>query len=526
MTDTATDTAYYRKLLAIPFACALALQTCLPFSLNGTTGNPAFALPVVPVTATAPRPALARPTMGSVRRVSKRAVRVKVSRVRVAKARKNAKKVVRMPAKPPQELIGRMAERTIAPGVVHKVYRGTPYINLLDVDTKHAELHVKPIMAGDTFNRLDEVKDQATRHRAIAAINANYFKKDGTPLGTLLMDGEWVAGPLYDRCSIGLTNDGRILVDNVSLHGTLETSNPEIGNIWVNNVNQPRRTGCKLIVYTRRWGNQVAMHYAGTLVAVDASGRVIDKKTTIMQIPYGGFVLSDSKSGAISKLERGDLVQLNWHPNPSDWTNVVSAVSGGPVLIRDGKLFVNVAGEHFRKNWSGAGITARTAIGVTSDRHLLLVTIEGRHTLYDVAKFLKKLGAVDAMNLDGGGSTTMVVNGATVTRNPSHCERRVASCLAVMPGRAPVVSQRPPATPLPSENLTEFASGPNTTVQTPNDAAFEVSTGRLDASPVQAETVLPTQAQVGSPAAIAEPEPVEANSGRHKKKRRGWFGRH
>ncbi len=514
--------SYYRKFLALPYACALILQAGGLLS-PGAIINPAMALPVVPMTATPPR-VLSRPVIRQNRQSTPRPHHARSAHTRVRNSRKKMRTTPRMPAKAPQELIGRMAERTIAPGVVHKVYRGSPYINLLDVDTKHANLHVKPIMAGESFDRLDEVKDQAQRVRALAAINANYFKKDGTPLGTLLVDGEWVAGPLFERSSLGITQDGRILVDNVSLHGTLETSNPDVGTIWVNNVNQPRRTGARLIVYTRRWGQQVAMHYAGALIAVDATGRVIDKKTTIMPIPYGGYVLSDSKTGAIANLERGDLVHLNWHPTPSSWSSVVSAVSGGPVLIRNGNLFVNVAGEHFRKNWSGAGITARTAIGVTRDRHLLLVTIEGRHTLYDVAKFLRKLGAVDAMNLDGGGSTTMVVNGVTVTRNPSHFERRVASCLAVMPGRPAVVSQHPPATPLPTENITDFAQGSNLSVETPTEAQFEVSSGRLDNAPVQPESELQSQAQVAPPAAIAEPIDVTYTpEPKHKKKSRGGF---
>jgi uncharacterized protein YigE (DUF2233 family) len=326
--------------------------------------------------------------------------------------------------------------QTLAPGVVHKIHRGPMYINVLDIDLAKANVTVKPILAGESFNTLDEVKDQAQKVHAIAAVNGNYFKRDGTPLGTLIIDGEWIAGPLYDRTCMGITRDGRILVDRVSLHGTLTTSNADAPSIWVNNINQPRRHGAHLIAYTRRWGAAVKMQYEGTLVAVDSTGKVTAKDGWNLAIPYGGYVLSDSKDSQIAKLNAGDSVSLSWQTKPSEWSDVVNAVSGGPVLIRDGQLYVDCHDEMFTKAWTGSQIHARTAVGVTANRHLLLATIEGPHTLYDVAKFLKKLGAVDAMNLDGGGSTTMVIGSHAVTRNNQKFERRVASALAVLPRSA------------------------------------------------------------------------------------------
>lgn len=337
------------------------------------------------------------------------------------------------PPPPPQNFVGKLSSETLAPGVVHKVHHGSMFINVLDVDLAKANVTVRPVLAGETFDTLDEVRDQAQKVKAIAAVNGNYFKRDGTPLGTLIINGEWVAGPLYNRTCMGITRDGQILVDRVTLHGTLTTSNREEPSIWVNNINQPRRHGAHLIAYTRRWGDRVDMQYAGTLVAVDNRGEVIGKGDTTIAIPEGGFVLSDSKDSAIAKLNIGDCVSLAWHSSPPEWEDVVNAVSGGPDLVRNGKLYVDCKDECFAKTWTGSQIHARTAVGVTANRHLLLATIEGPHTLFDVAKFFQKMGAVDAMNLDGGGSTTMVIDGKTVTLNSNRSQRRVASALAILP---------------------------------------------------------------------------------------------
>ena len=333
----------------------------------------------------------------------------------------------------PQNFISSLQSETLAPGVVHKSVRGPLSINVVDVDMERAPVKVQPYMAGESFDRLKDVADHAKESKALAAINANYFKKDGTPLGTLIVDGEWVAGPIFDRVSMGIDRQGKIKIDRVSLNGLLTSDNDDVNNVWVNNINQPRRHGTKLIAYTRRWGSFVRTPLEGRLVAINAQGEVQDTKvSTTMGIPYGGFVLSDTKEGTISSLDRGNKVQLSWHTRPGDWQDVVEAVSGGPMLIKDGNLFVDLKDENFRKAWTGSQIRARTAIGVTADNHLLMCTVEGPHTLWDVAKFLQKMGAVDAMNLDGGGSTTMVVHGSTVTRNANASQRRVASSIVVI----------------------------------------------------------------------------------------------
>lgn len=354
-----------------------------------------------------------------------------------------AKRVAAPRAIPPQTLADKMAARTIAPGVTHKYYRGALTINMLDVDMVNSDVKVRPMLAGNDFHQLKDVTDHARESRAIAAVNANYFKSNGTPLGTLIIDGEWVAGPLFDRVSMGFTRDGYVRIDRVNLFGILKSSNPEVPTAWINNINQPRRTGSRFVAYTRRWGSHVQLPYDGVLVAIDAQGNVLDSDPRNMGIPWGGYVLSDSKNGAISKLKRGDNVSISWHTKPSAWSDVVNAVSGGPTLVKNGKVQLDLQQQHFTKRWTGSQIHARTAAGVTADNHLLLVTIEGPHTMWDLAKFLRDMGAVEALNLDGGGSTTMVVDGKAVTRGAKNSQRRVASSIVLVDERIASQNYRP-----------------------------------------------------------------------------------
>jgi len=379
------------------------------------------------------------------------------SRLKDKHHRRKGKPAKEKPAKPvvysPQNYVDQLKSNTLHlnDAVIYRNIKGPLSINLLDINLLNPRVKVRPILAGDSFKQLRDVSDEAKDSHALAAVNANYFKRTtGTPLGTLIVDGEWVAGPIYDRVSLGISKDGTVQIDRVKFGGTLTTSNPDAANLWVNNINQPRRNGSHLIAYTRRWGSFVRLDYSGCLVALDARGRVLDKNDRVMTIPWGGMVLSDSKDAPISKLKAGDETNLCWRAQPDTWHDVNQAISGGPLLIRDGQVFVDLKDERFCSSWSGSHIRARTAAAVTADHHLLLVTIEGPHTLWDLAKFLQKMGAIDALNLDGGGSTTMVVNGQTVTRATNSAERRVASAFGVFVD--PIKEMPKPATAGPVVN--------------------------------------------------------------------------
>lgn len=368
------------------------------------------------------------------KRVTSSPIYRKSSKLKLSTTKSKTKKISKPVhiARQPQDYIGQLQSRSIGKGVIHRSYRGAMNINVLDIDMVNSPLTVKPVLASDTFNKLLDVRAHARKNEAVAAINANYFKPNGTPLGTVIMDGEWVSGSLYERVALGFTDGGFVRIDRVDLHGDLTSSNSSVGSLWVSNINQPRRTGSRLMVYNRRWGNSISLPFDGNLVAIGTDGKVQAKHNRYLVIPEGGYVLCDLKSSKIAELQIGDSVNIEWKVKPDSWNDITHAVSGGPMLIRNGKIYLDVKDENFRSNWTGSHITARTIAGVTAHNHLILATIEGSHSLWDAAKFLKALGAVEALNLDGGGSTTMVVHGKTVTRNAHDSQRHVVVALALL----------------------------------------------------------------------------------------------
>jgi Phosphodiester glycosidase len=151
---------------------------------------------------------------------------------------------------------------------------------------------------------------------------------------------------------------------------------------------------------------------------------------------HGGVVLSTApgtdEAEQLLALTPGTPMRLHW---TLGWPNVFDAVGGDPILLLDGaptQVCVACARQ------------PRTAIGVTATGRILLVVIDGRRagwsrgaTLGELRTILRDLGAVDALNLDGGGSSEMVVEGEVVNRPSDGRERRITNAVLILPGDDP-----------------------------------------------------------------------------------------
>ena len=169
-------------------------------------------------------------------------------------------------------------------------------------------------------------------------------------------------------------------------------------------------------------------------------------------VPAGTVVLSTPPDGAaaadLAALEPGEEVTVAW--SFAAWPGILDTSGGNPTLVRNGRVLAgNVDGTtpFHRRN-------PRTGVGATADGRLLLVTVDGRRpghsvgmTLREFAELFVGLGATSAINLDGGGSTTMVLNGTVVNRVSDPQERRVPTAVLVLAGPTPAV---PPAFPAPA----------------------------------------------------------------------------
>lgn len=135
---------------------------------------------------------------------------------------------------------------------------------------------------------------------------------------------------------------------------------------------------------------------------------------------------------------------LGAYQKRSEWSAVENAIGGGPRLVQDGKVQVTFKEELFTgSGFQNVANYARTAIGWTRDNRLILFVVDGKQpghsvglTLAQLARVLISLGCVEAMNLDGGGSSAFVVNGQLLNRPSDGRERSTTSIFAVVSSKA------------------------------------------------------------------------------------------
>jgi hypothetical protein len=152
----------------------------------------------------------------------------------------------------------------------------------------------------------------------------------------------------------------------------------------------------------------------------------------------GGIVLSARLSGAgadfVKTLTPGTTVRVSWSDG---YAGIMDSLGGMPVLVDNGTVVAkNDCGTYFCDR------NPRTAVGITGDGKILLVTVDGRctcslgMTLVGMANEMKSLGAKYALNLDGGGGTTMWVKGQGVVNTPADStgERPVTNAIVILPG--------------------------------------------------------------------------------------------
>jgi flagellar hook assembly protein FlgD len=287
------------------------------------------------------------------------------------------------------------------------------------------------------------VSAQAT----VAGVNGDLFSwTDGHPSGGLIRDGVLERTPADLRSTIGVDTDGVLHVERVHLAGTWQgTGQRRI--VGINEVPRPGRT----TIYTPVYGPRTPPETGSTAVAIlrpfPASKPNTPLTTTVAEYVTGGnqpippdgavIVARGAQAPFLSaEAPAGSNMTVLLTLTPP-WANVLDALGGGPIVVRDGKPVYRSL-----EDFTTDQLTPRhprTGVGQTADGRILLVAVDGRQpgystglTNFELALTMMRLGCVTASALDAGGSTTMAFDGKVLNR-PSDPggERAVAEALTL-----------------------------------------------------------------------------------------------
>ncbi len=312
--------------------------------------------------------------------------------------------------------------------------RGPVRAWLLIVDPTDPDIVIRPALAATTIHHRRTVKSIALRDAAYAAVNGGFFAPRGQPLGMLMIEGEWISNPLYQRAVLGFTKAGEVQIRNVVFDGWVEFEG--LGRLPLEGINRGHTDEDGVVLYTPRWGDHLLGNPRKTRVVV--SGGVVQailSRGEAAAIPQAGFVLSglDRRAESLLQVELGQQVALLLDTKPS-WPGLCHAVGGGPRLLAGGEIAIPYYDERFRADVR-ASTRPRTAAGIDQQGRLILLVVDNVNkgmTLGELARVMSKLGVVEAMNLDGGGSSTLVIAGKHVNQPSDGVPRSVSNAIVII----------------------------------------------------------------------------------------------
>ncbi|WP_288778754.1 phosphodiester glycosidase family protein, partial [uncultured Mitsuokella sp.] len=266
----------------------------------------------------------------------------------------------------------------------------------------------------------------------IAGINASYFAPSGDILGVTQMNGQTVGTTYYTRSAFGLRRDGTPVFGKISYDGMVTMGGVSVSVAGVD----CERGADSLVIYNRAYGASTGTNEYGREYIV-RGGRVTDIRQNDSPIPADGVVLSvhGTVADELAGVQVGDPVSIEENLG-GGWQGMDFIIGCGPRLVANGRVNVTVDEEDFPADIR-IGRAPRSAVGITKDGRYLLAVVDGRQshsvglTLTDWARLLVKFGAQDALNLDGGGSSDLVVNGE-VQNSPSDGQERLVGDALVL----------------------------------------------------------------------------------------------
>ena len=343
----------------------------------------------------------------------------------------------------------------LTPGVTYErqllfTPHGPEVIHVMTAPKPGGLYALRPILSNDTVlgrETVTAMERRASATATIGGVNADLFTpSEGLPSGMYMESGVMKTPPHPHRSSVGITDDGRLLVEQVAMQGTWQGASQRRPLTHLNQRSGPNGTS----LFTPAWGSttpaaqgtvEVTLgSFPPTTPGTDLVGTVVAVKPAGgTPIPPGGAVLvargtSAGRLAAEAPVDQRVTVRLILRPQ---WGEVVDAVGGGPLIVRDGRPVFRALEDFTSSQLSLRN--PRTAVGQREDGSIVLVAVDGRQpgystglTNFELAQTMVRLGADTASALDAGGSTTMAFDGELLNR-PSDPggERAVADGLFI-----------------------------------------------------------------------------------------------
>jgi Phosphodiester glycosidase len=341
----------------------------------------------------------------------------------------------------------------LMPGVTYERHveftlHGPVAVNVISAPRPTGLYSLEPVLARGSVQgreKLTAIERRLAPQATVAAVNGDLFSATGRPQGLFLQGGVMQTQPLGSRSSLGIDPSGTLSVDRVPFIGDWRGLGPRRGLSAINDLAGPNGS----VLYTSGWGRNTPAGsdaVEAVLSPFPAATPNADLTAPVTQVLAGGnhpvpagAAILYARGNAATRLAAEAAVGSPLTVRmilPSPFATAVAGIGGGPLLVKSGRPVFR-SNEAFASSWL-IPRTARTAIGQRADGSILLVVVDGGRpgssvgmTNFELAQELAGLGAVTAMALDGGSSSTMAFEGVLLNK-PAQAEKPIADALALL----------------------------------------------------------------------------------------------
>jgi exopolysaccharide biosynthesis protein len=296
-------------------------------------------------------------------------------------------------------------------------------LSILELDPQKVSL--RPILGQTAVIGSGSISSIATSNGAAGAINAGYFNRNTRqPLGAIKANGRWLSSPILGRGALGWQERGGWQMARLAYSEQIIGRGQPVTNNLLNSGYSQGALGR----YTSDWGNAYQPLTANELILTVQGGKVTQvtpnsSSNVNVAIPRDGYLLVGRAGNTLADWTVGTPVKVTGSSTPATFDRLPNIMGAGPWLINNRQIVLDAKGENFSGSF-GTQMAARSAIAINAQGKLLIVTALDRvggkgPTLGELAQLLQSMGAVNALNLDGGSSTSLFLGGQLVNRSPA-----------------------------------------------------------------------------------------------------------
>ncbi len=310
-------------------------------------------------------------------------------------------------------------------------YRTEANVLVIDLHNPYVKLDVMS-GRGNTLNTKQTVLGMTTETGAVAGMNGDFFhlSLSRPPLGPQISNQEWMTTPLFLNgwYTFGITAKNKPIIDEYVFDGSITAPTGVSFKLaainrapqWNNGVNSHVDS---IHMYTKAWNQINRVADAGfpmmeVLVQNDIITDINEKGVLPIMVPENGYILAANRLGAEyikNNFKIGDSIQSNYTMksldpnNKEDVRSFKMMIGGHTLMVKEGQ-----PSAFSTSIQSIEGLRSRTGVGYSKDgRYVYLITVDNNGPskgmrMKEFQQFMIKLGVWKGMNLDGGGSTTLV----------------------------------------------------------------------------------------------------------------------